>query len=67
MEVSGQLHALATLLPEKVTHLSHLSFETPAYQDMSLGAQELELSMVPEFSVAAGELESWQSRVIDEK
>jgi hypothetical protein len=52
---------------EKEGHLSHLSFETPAYQDVSLGAEVLELSMVPGFSVAAGDLEIWQSTVIEKK
>jgi hypothetical protein len=34
--------------------LSQLGFETPACQDMSLGAGELELGRVRELAVAAG-------------
>jgi hypothetical protein len=36
---------------DKEEHLSQLSFDLPAFQDMSLGAEELELS-----------LWSWQAR-----
>jgi hypothetical protein len=38
---------------DKEDRLSQLSFETPPCQDMSLGAQELELSRVPGLAVAA--------------
>jgi hypothetical protein len=39
---------------DKEDRLSWSSIETPACQDMSLGAEELELGRVPELVVAAG-------------